>query len=66
MANPTSITVSKVANDEFRVKFDGNVNFGSPDNGTVPVEWLRGVLDYYISARGHDGAVDGAGNHPDW
>ena len=61
-----SITVTKTAADTFEMKFDSPVRFPGSDSDEVPAEWLRGVLDYYISV--NDAGTDDTGSdvHPDW
>lgn len=53
------ITVTKAADNSFTVHFPSPVK-GPGDHKTgdqIPVEWLRGALDYYIQHRDASGAL---------
>jgi hypothetical protein len=59
MAASKSITVTKEDDHSFTVRFPVVVNGpGDHKKGqAVPVEWLRGALDYYIQHRDSSGAL---------
>ena len=62
MAKSKAITVTKAGNDSFTVKFPVTIS-GPGDHkpgDTVPVEWLRGALDYYIQHRDANGSLSEA------
>ncbi|MEP6713989.1 MAG: hypothetical protein ABJC09_00350 [Terriglobia bacterium] len=56
------ITVVKTGTDSFTVKFPIAVKGpgGHKSGDEVPVEWLRGALDYYIQHREPNGALNTA------
>jgi hypothetical protein len=59
MAASKGITVTKSDDHSFAVRFPVPVK-GPGDHKTgddVPVEWLRGALDYYIQHRDASGAL---------
>jgi hypothetical protein len=62
MAASKGITVTKAGNDSFTVHFPVPVK-GPGDHKSgdeIPVEWLRGALDYYIQHRDEKGNLSDA------
>ena len=65
MAKGKGISVTKSGDDSFTVKFPVTVKGpGDHKSGdSVPVEWLRAALDYYVQHRDSTGALSDAAHN---